>query len=66
MGCSTKLYGKVTEEMKKETKEYITGFQMPVYARSMPKHLREHPDRDYSVNRAERRKRNKKRGKERE
>lgn len=40
--------------------------EMPVYARSMPKHLREHPDRDYSVNRAERRKRNKKRGKERE
>lgn len=37
--------------------------EMPVYARSMPKYRKEHPDRDYSVNRAERRKRNKKRAK---
>lgn len=62
MGCSTKLTGKVTEEMKKEIKEHFTGFQMPVYERSMPKYRREHLDRDYSVNRAERRKRQKKMG----
>ena len=64
MGCSTKLYGKVTKEMKKEIKECITDFQMPVYTRSMPKHYEKYPDRDYSVNRAERRKR-KKMGKKR-
>ena len=40
-------------------------FEMPVYKRSKPKHYEKYPDRDYSVNRAERRKRNKKKGKER-
>lgn len=41
-----------------------TKFEVPVYIRSMPKHLKEHPDRDYSVNRAERRKQEKKTGEE--
>lgn len=41
---------------------YLTElrFEMPVYKRSKSKHYEKYPDRDYSVNRAERRKRNKK------
>lgn len=39
-----------------------TEINFPVYERSMPKYRIEHPDRDYSVNRAERRKWNKKKG----
>jgi len=61
MGCSTEL--RVTDDMKKEIKAFFNETKMPVYERSMPKYRREHPDRDYSVNRAERRKRDKKRGK---
>ena len=37
-------------------------FEMPVYVRSKPKHYEKYPDRDYSVNRAERRKQHKKMG----
>ena len=60
MGCSTKL--QVNESDKAEMKAFFTGAKMPEYQRSMPKHTRQHPERDYSVNRVERRKRNKKKG----